>query len=66
MDNDGEPEDTKFNILGKRIFTENYKIKEKDGKRRFIVKLNRLPPEYYPSVNGRDYLNSVIVRNKKL
>ena len=37
-----------------------------DGKRRFIVKLNRLPPEFYPSVNGRDYLNSVIVRNKKL
>ena len=25
-----------------------------------------MPPEYYPTVNGRDYLNSVIVRNKKL
>ena len=37
LDDHREPEDTKFNILGKRIFTENYKIKEKDGKRRFIV-----------------------------
>ena len=28
--------------------------------------MNRLPPEFYPSVNGRDYLNQVIARNKKL
>ena len=63
---ENETKTTKFNELSEKIFKENVRVEEENGKRRFVVKLNRLPPEFYPSVNGRDYLNQVIARNKKL
>ena len=42
--NGHEMKTTKFNELGEKIFKENVKVEEEAGKRRFVVKLNRLPP----------------------
>ena len=57
-----ETDNKKFKAMGNKIFYDSFKIKQEGGKRWFVVKINKLPPEYYPSVNVREYLNSVKAR----
>ena len=64
---DEDRKNTKFDSLSKQIFDENYKILRIDNDTyRFRVKLNRLPKEYYPIIDGNKYIPSVMVQNNKL